>query len=558
MLTDLQIKNLAIIESLHVSFGDGLNVLTGETGAGKSIVIDAVNLVMGGRASTDLIRSGEEEAVVEALFDLSGRPELLAALEEAGIDCDGELVVKRTVSRSGKNRVFIGGGISTLSVLADIARRLLNIYGQHESQTLLKPENHLLLLDGFAGLEPRRRQVAVLHADYRALLDRRRKLEEGEREAERRLDLLDFQSQEIGKAALAAGEEEELERERQILSHSGKLLQHATESYDILYGDEGSVLGRLRLVAGGIGEASRIDATLAPLLEAIESAYAAVEDASLSLRDYAARVEADPERLTQVDDRLDLIRRLKKKYGSSVEEILRYRDEIDAEIDLLRNSERAKGDLDLKLADLSAKLLKESEALSAARSEAAQRLGAAMERELHDLAMKEARFQVRLERLEEPREAGIDRAEFLFSPNPGEGFRPLARIASGGELSRLMLALKQVHPESDVPTLVFDEVDTGIGGATSAVVGEKLRRVSRKQQVLCITHLPQVAAFGDRHYRVEKRIISGRTSTVLSKLDGEARVEEMARMSGGTTITETTLRHAREMVEGALVKAGEA
>ncbi len=551
MSTDLYIKNFAIIDNLHVAFREGLNVLTGETGAGKSIIIDAVNLVLGGRASVDLIRTGEEEATVEALFDISGRPEILAGLAETGVECEGELLVKRMVSRSGRNRVFVGGGLSTLAVLADLAGRLINIYGQHESQTLLKPESHLLLLDSFGALARLRGEYTAVYDDYRQTLNNIRRLDEGEREAARRIDLLSFQSEEIGSVGLLPGEEEDLARERELLVHGEKLLANSLGAFDALYGGDSSILGHLRQVLAGVGEIRAIDEKLSEVAETMNGAYLQLEDAALAVRDYASRVETDPQRLQAIDDRLDLIFRLKKKYAPTVAEIIAYREEIDRELAGLMNRIETRGELEQKLRELEKQMSTLGKELSLRRKGAAKTLKAAMEKELKELAMKNALFEVALAGLEEPRASGMERAEFLFSPNPGEAPKPLARIASGGELSRLMLALKQVHPESDVPTLVFDEVDTGIGGATSAMVGEKLKRVAGGQQVLCITHLPQVAAFADHHFRVEKLVEGGRTRTCVSHLAGNERVKEMARMLGGVKITDKTLEHAREMIEEA-------
>ena len=551
MLTDLFIKNFAIIDNLHVAFGPGLNVLTGETGAGKSIIVDAVNLILGSRASADLIRTGEDEATVEALFDLSGQPGLCARLAETGVDCAGELLVKRTVSRSGRNRVFVGGGLSMTSTLTDLARQLINIYGQHESQTLLKPDNHLRLLDDFGGLGPVRSEFSAMYDNYRTILSEIKRLTEGEQETARRIDLLSFQSEEIAKAALAPDEEEALVLERQLLAHAEKLLQNSRGAYEQLYGDDGAILGSLRRVISDIGEIEGIDPALKPVHETLDNAYFQLEDAALALRDYAARAEADPDRLQAVDDRLDLISRLKRKYAPTVAEILAYQAEIDRELESLINREQTRDGLGHALKELECRLAEKGAELSEARTVAAGKLKEAMERELHELAMNNAVFAVAFEKLAEPRSGGMEKGEFLFSPNPGEAPKPLARIASGGELSRLMLALKQIHPESDVPTLVFDEVDSGIGGATSALVGEKLKRVGSRQQVLCITHLPQVAAFADCHYRVEKSVAHGRTVTSVALLAGGERVAEMARMLGGVKITEKTLEHAREMIEEA-------
>jgi DNA repair protein RecN (Recombination protein N) len=551
LLRELQILNLAIIEKLHVEFHGGLNILTGETGAGKSIIIDAVNLILGGRASSDLIRSGADDASVEAIFDLSSRPALIESLAKAGVECDGELLVRRVVSRSGKNRVFIGGGLATTSMLSEISRSLINIYGQHESQTLLKTDNHLRLLDAFSGALALREKFSARYDEYQKGRSELEALEQGEREAARRLDLLSFQSNEIAEARLHPGEEEELAEERVRLAHGEKLLGASQQAFDALYGGDRALLGSLRRVISSISELGAIDHALAPVADTLEAAYAHIEDASLTLRDYAAGVEAEPGRLEELDDRIDAINRLKRKYGNDIAEILAYQQEIDGELAALSGREETRDELVARIAALKEELAALGAQLSTLRREGALKLKAGMERELAELAMTHAVFETSLEPSPEARAYGFERAEFLFSPNPGEPPKPLAKIASGGELSRLMLALKQLHPESDVPTLIFDEVDTGIGGATSALVGVKLKRVATSQQVLAITHHPQVAAFADQHLRVEKKVREGRTATAVERLEGEARVAEVARMLAGARVTEKTLEHAREMIQEA-------
>jgi DNA repair protein RecN (Recombination protein N) len=551
MLRELQITNLAIIDKLHVEFNGGLNILTGETGAGKSIIIDAVNLILGGRASAELIRSGAEEASVEAIFDLSGAAALCSQLSDHGIECDGELLLRRVISRGGKNRVFIGGSLATTSLLSDLSRGLINICGQHDSQSLLKADQHLRLLDGFSGALELRHAFAACFDEYQQAKSELEALEQGEREAARRIDLLSFQSQEIAEARLYAGEEEELSEERTRLAHSEKLLLSSQQAFDALYGGDAALLGRLRRVISGVAEAGSIDHALSPVLDALENAYAQLEDASLTLRDYAAGVEAEPGRLEQLEDRLDLINRLKRKYGADIAEILGYQQGVDAELAALSSREQTRDELSARIARLKQELTSVGEQLSKARAQGAGALKKGMERELAELAMTNAVFETSFESSAEPRAHGFERAEFLFSPNPGEPPRPIAKIASGGELSRLMLALKQLHPESEVPTLIFDEVDTGIGGATSALVGEKLKKVATAQQVLAITHLPQVAAFADLHLRVEKAVREGRTATSVQRLEGEGRVAEVARMLGGARVTEKTLEHAREMIQEA-------
>jgi DNA repair protein RecN (Recombination protein N) len=551
MLRELLISNLAIIDKLHVEFHDGLNILTGETGAGKSIIIDAVNLILGGRASSELIRSGAEEASVEAIFDVAGGAALKGKLEAAGIGCDGELLVRRTVSRGGKNRCFISGSLATTAILSDIARSLINISGQHESQVLLKPEQHLRLLDGFSGTLEIRNDFAARFEEYQRAKGELEALEQGEREAARRIDLLSFQSSEIAQAKLKPGEEEELAEERMRLAHGEKLLTATQEAFDALYGGDAALLGRLRRVISAVAEAGSIDHLLAPVAESLEGAYAQLEDASLTLRDYGADVEADPGRLEQLEDRLDAVNRLKRKYGEDIAEILAYREKVDAELAALTGRDETRQELTGRISQLKEELAALGAELTRGRLEGAARLKAGMERELSELAMPHAVFETSFEATHEPKSYGFERGEFMFSPNPGEPPKPLGKIASGGELSRLMLALKQLHPESEVPTLIFDEVDTGISGATSALIGVKLKKVAASQQVLAITHLPQVAAFADLHLRVEKSVQEGRTATTVERLDGERRVAEVARMLSGARVTQKTLEHARELIQEA-------
>jgi len=551
MLTDLSIRNIAIIDTLHLSFRGGLTMLTGETGAGKSIIIDAVGLIMGGRATSDLIRTGHDEATVEAIFDISGLPQIRQQLEEAGLEAGDELLVKRTISRAGKNRIFINGGMATLTLLTDIARRLINIYGQHESQTLLRPENHLVLLDAFAGSTGLRQEFGAICGQLHGVQEQLERLDTEEREAARRLDLLAFQSEEIAAASLRGGEEEELEEQRQVLAGAERLGTTSAEAFERLYGGDGAILGQLRRIAASITDLSAIDHSLSPVATALEGAYLQLEDAAITLRDYASRIEADPEALQQADDRLDRIGRLKKKYGATVEAILACQQEIDAELERLRGRDQDRAQLEAEQERLTREVARLGADLTGRRTKAAPALKRALETEAHQVAMKHAVFEISLEPLAEPRTTGFERVEFLFSPNPGEPPRPLARIASGGELSRLMLAVKQVLPESDVPTLVFDEVDSGIGGATSELVGRKLKNVASRQQVLCITHLPQVAVFADQHLRVEKRVADGRTATGVELLAEAERTREVARMLAGATITDSALSHAAEMLAAA-------
>lgn len=551
MLTELSIKNVAIIDTLNIPFQSGLTVLTGETGAGKSIIIDAVGLIMGGRASAELIRSGEDEAVVEALFDLSNLAELKEFLAESGFDCDGELLVKRLISRGGKNRIFINGSMATQSLLTDISRRLINIYGQHESQTLLKPDNQLLLLDAFAETMLLREEFAQFHQKLQATRERLLHLDEEEREVARRLDLLSYQSEEIAASALKPGEDTDLEEQRTLLANAGKLGSASALAFERLYDGNNALLGDLRRINASVNEIAGIDYALHEIALSLENAYLQLEDAAISLRDYSSKIETDPVSLQEIDDRLDLIGKMKKKYGTTIEDILAYKDRIDIELEALRARELDKSKLEEEAVRLQNSLQSCGGELTARRSKACAELKQALESEIHQLAMKNAIIEPALIPLAEPRSSGMEKVEFLFAPNPGEAPRPLAKIASGGELSRLMLAIKQVLPEGAVPTLIFDEVDTGIGGGTSELVGRKLKRVAERHQVFCITHLPQVAVFADQHLRVEKQVGSGRTSTIVAALDMDSRTEEISRMLGGAKITATTRQHAAELLASA-------
>ncbi len=549
MLTELSIRNVAIIDQLQLSFGAGLNILSGETGAGKSIIIDALTLVCGGRASTDLIRSGEDEATVEAIFDLGGLPSLQAPLQEAGIDVGDELLVKRCLSRTGKNRVYINGSLATLAQLTELGRQLVTIHGQHESQGLLRPEHHLVLLDAFAGTSELRQRVAAAFEQWKQIAERLAHFDEQERDTARRIDLLAYQVEEIAAAELKAGEEEELEEQQRLLANAERLACTTGSAYEALYGGDQALLGELKRVTAAMREAAVIDAALAPLHSMLDEGYLQLEDAALQLRDYAARIEADPEQLKRVDDRLDLLMRLKRKYAPTVEELIALGATLAAELEELQGRSRSRDELQQELAEQRASLEKLGAELSERRRAAAGKLEQQLAAETRQLAMPHAVVQVAFESLAEPRSSGFEKVEFLFSTNPRVPPRSLGKVASGGELSRLMLAFKQVLPEGEAPTMVFDEVDTGVGGAVAGVVGRKLRNLATGQQVFCVTHLPQVAAWAMQHIRVEKLVGNGRTSTLVTLLDEPGRVQEVARMLAGEQISDAALQHATEMIE---------
>jgi len=549
MLTELSISNIAIIDSLHVSFSSGLTALTGETGAGKSIIIDAVSLIMGERASLEVIRSGCDEASVEALFDISVLHDVRNFLLESGFEAEDELIIKRVISRNGKSRVFINGSMATLAVLNAVAKRLINIYGQHESQTLLRPENQLYLLDLFAGSTELREVFSTLYADHQNIIDAIEQIDSHERENARKLDLLLFQSKEIEEGNLTAGEEENLEEQHIILSSAEKRSTIANELFDQLYSGENAILGTLRRIKNSIYELSNIDPALKPLKESLEEAFLQLEDVAITVRDYSSRIDSDPRNLQKIEDRLDQLHRLKRKYGATVEDVLLFKKSIDIDLENIQGSGEHRQSLENEKRLLEQQLQVKGRELSQVRAAAALKLQNALAAEAQQLAMKDAVIVVNLESYQEPKANGFERMELLFSPNPGEPPRPMARIASGGELSRLMLAFKQVLPECDVSTLIFDEVDTGISGATSELVGRKLKNVASRQQVLCITHLPQVASFADHHLLVKKTVLNQRTTTSLELLDTNARIKEIARLLAGEKITDSALANANEMLQ---------
>ncbi|MCD6187043.1 MAG: DNA repair protein RecN [Desulfuromusa sp.] len=550
MLTDLIIKNFAIIENLHVTFNSGFNVLTGETGAGKSIIIDAVNLLLGGRARGEIIRTGEEEASVEAIFDLRKDHLVGEKLIAAGLDNDDELLVRRIVARSGKNRVFINGSPVPLTQLRELTGGLVNIYGQHEHQNLQRTETHLKLLDSFAGLQSTLVDYRAAFSSYQQLQRELNQLNLAERERQQRLDMLAFQRQELLNAHLIPGEDEALERERSILQHAEKLITAMVGGYDNLYGGEEAACGKIATVATELESLQEIDPQLGSLAKSLQDHLYGLEDVAAELNKYAETLDFEPQQQQQVEDRLALLSSLKGKYAPTTKELLEYLEQITAELDDLTHIEDRRKQLEEKLQGQYQQLLDLGERLSGQRQQGATELATAVKQELGELAMGGADFAIRFTPLLEPSIDGLESGEFYLAANPGEEAQPLARIASGGELSRIMLALKRSVPTGDgVRTLIFDEVDAGIGGEAATAVGEKISRLGKTLQVLCVTHLPQVAAFADHHYLVAKEEAHGRTATKLSLLNSEARVAEMARMLGGLHVGEKTLIHAHELIE---------
>jgi len=564
MLLQLTIRNIAIIREVRLEFGPGLTALTGETGAGKSILIDALGLVLGARASSDLVRSGTPRAWVEAIFDLSGleqATDVQALLSGHGIDLeDGQLILSREIQANGRSVARVNGQAIPASVLAALGARLVDIHGQSEHLSLLRADRQLELLDRFAGVLPLRNELARLVRELRAV---RRELEEMRtraREREHRRDLLRYQVDEIARARLRVGEEEELVLERNRLQNAERLASLATEVASSLDGDEFAPLDALRRAVLRLEELGRLDPEQRGLAEQLREALYTVEEVVRTVRSYAESIEADPDRLTVIEERLDLLRRLKRKYGATIEEILAYAEEALRELAALETGEETIAELERRAGTLARAVVERARELSARRRAAARALEQAMSAAMRDLRLGQGAFAVAFEQPDETGneqeraascgETGWDRIEFLIAPNPGQELRPLARVASGGEMARLMLALKSILSEVDeTPTLVFDEVDVGIGSRSAQVVGERLWQLSRAHQVIVISHLAQIAAFADRHYKITKTVVNGLTETAVHELEGEARLEELAAMLDGIPVTPESLANARAMVE---------
>lgn len=553
MLEHLHIRNVALIKESEISFGDGLNILTGETGAGKSMIIDSLQFALGGRAGKDFLRHGEKQAAVEALFSVQSQA-LTEKLAENGIvpEEDGTLLITRTLSEAGKSVCRINGSTVTVGMLKEIAEDMIDIYGQHEHQSLLNPVKHIRLLDRFCGagfgeameeyknswqrLKDLEKQLAILIGD--------------ESQREQRMDMLLFQKEEIEAAELQEGEEDALLEQKKRLSSMERLIRLTGESVTLLYdGDDrapsacdqlGDALAKLR-------EAAEYDAALSPLADALADGYAAVEDCARELKREAEEQEADPEELERIEERLQLFYKLKRKYGGSIEAVLEFYEKAVQELEFLSNSSEKAAELSAKKAAEEKRLSALAETLTARRRATAEQVEEQIETALHDMEMKHARFHIQIEEKADWGADGKDKVEFLISANAGEPLKPLAKIASGGEMSRVMLALKTVLVDADeIGTFIFDEIDTGVSGRTARRVGEKMRFLGGKRQLLCITHLPQIAAMADNHFLIEKESDAGETVTRVTALDEEGAVREVARLMND--VTETTLAAARELL----------
>jgi DNA repair protein RecN (Recombination protein N) len=537
MLRFLSVRNLAVIDRLEVEFEPGLNVLTGETGAGKSILVGAVGLLVGGRASADLVRTGEDAASVEAIFETA-----------AG----GEVIVRREVSAQGRSRASIDGALATSATLREVCSSLVDLHGQHEHQLLLNASTHLDLLDTFASLGDRRSEVAGRFATFQAVRTERERLVSGEREKASRLEFLSFQLAEIDRISPKAGEDDELSARRTMLANADKLQRLCSEAYDALYEGDTAVLPALGVVWKKVGELAALDTRFGPYLDARASVKSQLEDLSFFLRSYAGAIDSSPARLQEVEDRLAQLERLKKKHGPALADVFQKAEALRHERHELTHATERVASIDGELARAREAYLEAATTLSNARRAAAVQFSRTLEKALGELAMSRTRCDVRFVPAAteaEWTERGIEEGEFYISPNPGEDLRPLARIASGGELSRVMLALKTLA-STDAPgkTLIFDEVDAGIGGAVADVVGARLQRLGSTYQVLCITHLPQIAAYGSTHYRIEKSLRTGRTVTDVARVDGVKREEELARMIGGNDVSPAVVASAKEML----------
>ena len=560
MLTHLVIRNFAIIDRLEIPFEVGLTVMTGETGAGKSIIVDALNLLLGGRASTDVIRTDEDSAVVEGIFDLAEPDRLNAMLTERGIETlESQVVIRRVVSRSGRNKVFVNGSLTTVSTLAEITGGLVDISGQHEHYSLTQAERHVDVLDAFADLEEDRNAMVAVYAEVRELRSALATLRQNVRDRAMRVDFLRFQLEEIDKVKPVAGESEELLRELAVLRNAEKISNATGGAVATLYDDNESAASRLATAIENLERAGGYDPRLGELAARLEEARIVVEDTARELQHYAREIDDDPRRLDRIQERLEALRKLERKHGGDVESVLAEAAQMRRELDDLENADERTAELETKLVRAEEAAFDVAVKLSRKRRAAARVFAESIEKELADLNMARTRFVVDFVPDEPPAsvaeveltERGFDQVEFLIAPNLGEEPKPLSKIASGGEMSRIMLAIKTVHSDRDsVATYIFDEVDAGIGGETADKVAMKLRATADGHQVLCITHLPQIASRGNQHYRVEKLAVDGRTQTTIVPLDTEGRVDELARMLGGARVTDKTRDAARELLRG--------
>jgi DNA repair protein RecN (Recombination protein N) len=548
MLNHLSIKNVAVIDRLGVDFHSGVSVLTGETGAGKSIIIDSINMILGDRANKGLVRYGSDKAVVQAVFDAD--ESVIPILEENDIDADdGQIVITRQLTGEGKSVARINGMVVTLNVLRDIADKLINIHGQHDSQALLTPAKHISFLDAYAVNDEYIRK-------YRECLKRKREtekkiqsLEMDEQEKIRRIDLLEYQVDEISKAELEKGEDEELKEQREIYANAEQITGAVAEAYMNIYGGDEAAYDSISAAVDALAAVNGVNPKLKSMYEALSGVMYSLEDVAHEVKEFGDSVEFDEQALNDVEERLDLISKLKRKYGAEIEDILKYLETARKDLEDIKLSDERTNELKEELCSIVSELQGYGKELSKRRAKYAEVLEKGIEQSLHELNMERSKFKVNIETSDEFYENGMDRVEFLISTNPGEPLKPLVKIASGGELSRVMLAIKSILADSDnVDTLIFDEIDTGVSGRAAMSIAKKLSEIGRGKQVICITHLPQLTAAADNHYLIQKNTEGEMASTTLTELDGEQREIELARIIDGGEVTELALSHAREML----------
>ena len=564
MLRELSIRNFAIIDDLNIRFSDGLTVLSGETGAGKSIIINAVNLLLGSRATATMVRTGAETAELEAMFEIAPKSRVAQLMTEQGYDPSEGLLIRRIISKNERHRIYINGRLSTIQILDSVTENLASISGQHVHQGLLKEEQHLLILDQFAGLVPMRNELAGLYNEIVPLVKKLKELNSVKDRRTEQIEYLSYQKKEIIDAAIKPGEDVSLEQDRTRLKNRETLFEAVNSSLEELYSAQESVTERLGIVRKNLNKASRLDPELSAREASVAEAVYSIEETANSLRAYLAKIETDEKVLEAVEARIDVLNKLKRKYGGSLQAVFEQLDAIRLELSGIENLSETIDETQKKLGLLHKGLAACAKKLSEKRRESAKDFALKVEKELSTLKMPRTKFEVSLQTQPASdsadlffttagsiiNETGIDRALFLIAPNVGETLKPLSGIASGGELSRVILALKALLAGTEsVETIVFDEVDAGIGGGVAEVVGRKMASLARHHQIICITHLPQIAKFGDHHLRISKHVSGGRTRTTITPLAENERVEEIARMLGGEEITRATIAHAREMLE---------
>jgi len=563
MLRELSIKNFAIIDDLQISFSDGLTILSGETGAGKSIIINAVNLLLGSRASAKLIRTGAETAELGALFHIAHQSRISEIMAENGFDASEGLLIRRIISRTNRHKNYINGCMATIQQLNSITENLASISGQHAHQGLLQEEQHLMILDQFGNLMPLRGKVHKCFHEMEPLIQKLKNLLDLKDRQTEHVKLLEFQKKEIIETAITPGEDAALERERMRLKNGEALYRAVHDSIEALYSAKGAIVERLFEVKKNLEKACQIDPELSSRAQKITETTFHIEDVAEELRSYIGNVQIDEKRLEEIETRIDTLSRLKRKYGKSIEDVFSHLESVDHELSDLKNISETIADIEERILKLHGKLSGLAKKLSEKRKQTAEILSEKVVKELATLKMSETKFLVSLQTVpaddhSDPyltadgkvvSDTGIDRSTFLIAPNVGEPLKPLSHIVSGGELSRVVLALKAILAESEsVETIVFDEVDAGIGGSVAEFVGKKLSSLACHHQIICITHLPQIAKFGNHHFRISKQVSRGRTQTAINLLNETERVKEIARMLGGEKITQATLDHAREML----------